>query len=129
MPHFILEYSANLDGRVGMQALCSEILKSAVDTGVFEIGGVRVRAYRSETYAIADERKENAFINLTVRIGAGRDLETKKRAGNAIFSTMSEFLADELARPYIAVSLDIEEINPKLSWKKNWDCLSVSARY
>ena len=46
MPHFTIEYSANLDAEVDMQSFCEEIRRAALSTGVFEIGAVRVRAIR-----------------------------------------------------------------------------------
>ena len=56
MPHFTIEYSANLDGRLDIAAVCEVVRKAAVETGIFPLGGIRVRAVRCEHYAIADAR-------------------------------------------------------------------------
>ena len=53
MPHFTIEYSANLDGRLDIGAVCEVVRKAAVETGIFPLGGIRVRAIRCEHYAIA----------------------------------------------------------------------------
>lgn len=119
MPHFIFEYSANLDGRLDVKALCDRTRAAAVATGVFEEGGIRVRTHRSEIYAIADNDPRNAFLHLMVRIGAGRSAAVKKEAGDAIFAVLSEACAPLLAEPYFALSFEICEIDPVTTWKKN----------
>ncbi|PCI03902.1 MAG: 5-carboxymethyl-2-hydroxymuconate isomerase [Hyphomicrobiales bacterium] len=119
MPHFILEHSANLNGQTDVQALCDLILEEALQTGYFELGAVRVRAISCEKYAIADQHEKNAFINITIRMGAGRSADDKKKIGDAIFAAATKQLMPLLNEPYFALSLDIVEINPDLSWKKN----------
>ena len=119
MPHFILEHSANLNGQTDVQALCDIILKEALLTGYFEVGAVRVRAMSCENYAIADQLQQNAFVHITIRMGAGRSLDDKKKIGEAIFAAATKQLLPLLNEPYFALSLDIEEINAELSWKKN----------
>lgn len=119
MPHVTIEYSANLDGRVDVGALCSRVRSNMLATGLFETGAVRIRALRCEHYAIADELPENAFLDMSLRIGAGRSAEDKKRAGEAIFAAVSQELAPLFETPHFALSLEIREIDPDLSWKKN----------
>ncbi len=119
MPHFNIEYSSNLDGRVDFRALCTRVLETILDTGLFETGAVRVRALRCEAYAIADRLPENAFIDMSFRIGTGRSEEEKKQAGERIFAAVSEYLAGLFATPHFALSLEIREIDPALNWKKN----------
>jgi 5-carboxymethyl-2-hydroxymuconate isomerase len=119
MPHLTVEYSANLDGRADIGALCRGLSRAVLSTGLFEVGAVRVRAVRCTHYAIADQLPENAFVDLNLRIGIGRSLEEKKRAGEAIFSAASEALTPLFETPHFALSLEIREIDPDLSWKRN----------
>ncbi|MFB9950625.1 5-carboxymethyl-2-hydroxymuconate Delta-isomerase [Rhizobium puerariae] len=119
MPHFNMEYSSNLDGRVDFDALCGRVLDALVETGLFEIGALRVRAFRAEAYAIADRLPENAFVDMSLRIGAGRSAEDKKRAGERIFAVVTEELSELFSTPHFALSLEIREIDAELSWKKN----------
>lgn len=114
-----IEYSANLDAKVDMPALCELVSRTMLDTGVFEPGAIRVRAFRAEAYAIADRLSENGFIDMNLRIGKGRSAEDKKRAGEAIFAAVSGHLASLFATPHFALSLEIREIDAELSWKKN----------
>jgi 5-carboxymethyl-2-hydroxymuconate isomerase len=119
MPHLTVEYSANLDGRADLDSLCAALLETVLETGLFEVGAVRVRALRADHYAIADRLPENAFVDLSFRIGKGRSADEKKRAGEAIFATASSLLAPLLKTPHFALSLEIREIDAELSWKKN----------
>jgi 5-carboxymethyl-2-hydroxymuconate isomerase len=119
MPHFTVEYSANLDGKLDMQGLCDAILDTALASGVFEVGAVRVRAIRCDAFAIADRLPENSFVDLSLRLAAGRSPEVKKKLGDAVFAAMETFLAPLFGTPHFALSFEIREIDPDLSWKKN----------
>lgn len=119
MPHFTIEYSANLEGRVDFDHLCQEVHKTILATGLFEIGAVRVRAIASDHYAVADLLPENGFIDMSFRIGHGRSQGEKKAAGTAIFDAVTQELTSLFDTPHFALSLEIREIDPELSWKKN----------
>jgi 5-carboxymethyl-2-hydroxymuconate isomerase len=119
MPHFTVEYSRNLDSEVDMAAFCEAIRKAMLDTRLFELGAIRVRAFRAEAYAIADALPQNGFVDMSLRIGVGRSEEDKRGAGELIFAAASAFFAAQLATPHFALSLEIREIDPALSWKRN----------
>jgi len=119
MPHLIIEHSANLEDRVDLPAIVTRLHEAALATGVFPEKGLRTRLVSRVGYRIADGHADNAFIHLVLRIGFGRDLETRKRAGAAIFEALCEGTADDQARNPLALSCEIQEIDPELSWKKN----------
>lgn len=119
MPHLTVEYSANLEARADLDALCDTLLEAVLETGLFEVGAVRVRALRADHYAIADRHPENGFIDLNFRIGAGRSADDKKRTGEALFAAASAALAPLFETPHFALSLEIREIDAEMSWKKN----------
>lgn len=119
MPHFTMDYSSNLDGKVDFDALCRVVHSEILGSGLFEVGAVRVRAIRCEAYAIADLLAENAFIDMSFRIGQGRSDDEKKRTGDAIFSAVTRHLSTLFETPHFALTLEIREIDPELSWKKN----------
>jgi 5-carboxymethyl-2-hydroxymuconate isomerase len=119
MPHFNIEASANLKGRVDFKDLAEVVHKAILESGLFEVGAVRVRVFVSEAYAIADLDVENAFIDMSFRIGAGRTTEEKKRVGDAIMAAVKNRLAGLFEEPHFALSLEVREIDPALSWKDN----------
>lgn len=119
MPHLSIEYSGNLDARADIGGLCRDLRRAMLETGLFEIGAVRVRAIRCAAYAIADLDPENAFVDMTLRIGAGRTRADKARAGEAIFVAAQASLRPLFESPHFALSFEIREIDPELSWKRN----------
>jgi 5-carboxymethyl-2-hydroxymuconate isomerase len=119
MPHFTIEYSANLDAHVDMADVVKVVRKAAAETGVFPIGGIRVRAVRCEHVAIADGNPDFAFLDMVLRLGEGRDVQTRQRAGEHIFRALSAHLDPVFAKRKFALSFDIQ-INAKdTSWKRN----------
>ena len=119
MPHFTIEYSANLDGRLDMGRVCEVVRKAAVETDIFPLGGIRVRAIRCEHYAIADGRSDFAFLDMVLRLGEGRDLATRKTAGEHVFQALSRHLDPVFAAGKFALSFDMQINDKETSWKRN----------
>jgi 5-carboxymethyl-2-hydroxymuconate isomerase len=119
MPHFTLEYSANLDARVDMDKVVEVVRKAAVETGIFPVGGIRVRAIRCEHYAIADGNPHLGFIAMVLRLGEGRDLATRQKAGEHVFRALSDHLDPVFASSKFALSFEMQINDKDMSWKRN----------
>jgi 5-carboxymethyl-2-hydroxymuconate isomerase len=119
LPHVVVEYSANLAGRLDLPGLMKTLRDTAIATGIFPLGGTRVRAYRAEDYLIADGHPDNTFVHIVMRIGHGRDLETRRRAGDAIFEAACANLATVYDAVPLGISFEIQEIGPELAYRKN----------
>jgi 5-carboxymethyl-2-hydroxymuconate isomerase len=118
MPHFTIEYSANLAQRTDIAALVELVRREALATGVFPIGGIRVRAIRCDDYAIGDGNPELAFCAMLLRMGQGRSLEARKTAGEAVFAALAQHLAPVFDNSLLSLSFEIVEV-ADLNWKKN----------
>jgi 5-carboxymethyl-2-hydroxymuconate isomerase len=131
MPHFTIEYSANLDGRLDIGAVCEVVRKAAVETGIFPLGGIRVRALRCEHYAIADGKDDHGFLAMLLRLGEGRDLATRKKAGEHVFRALSAYLDPVFASSKFALSFDMQINDKETSWKRNniHDALKVETAH
>ena len=119
MPHIIVEYSANVDGPIRPEELVRRIHEAALRTGVFPVGGIRTRAAERSCYRIADGHPDNAFVHVVVRIRHGRDLETRRRAGEEVFREVCHYLDPLFERSPLGISLEVQEIDPDVSFKKN----------
>ena len=119
MPHFTIEYSANLDTRVDMAAIVEVVRKAAVETGIFPLGGIRVRAVKCEHYAIADGNPQHGFLAMVLRLGEGRDLAARQKAGEHIFRALSDHLDPVFAGSKFALSFDMQINDKETSWKRN----------
>ena len=119
MPHFTIEYSANLEPRVDMATVVEVVRRAAVETGIFPLGGIRVRAVRCEHYAIADGDPSFGFLDMVLRLGEGRDLATRQKAGEYIFKALSAHLDPMFAGSRFALSFDMQINDKNTSWKRN----------
>ena len=102
-----------------MAEVVEVVRKAAVETGIFPLGGIRVRAVRCEHFAIADGRPEYGFLDMVLRLGEGRDLAARKKAGEHIFRVLSDHLEPVFAASLFALSFDMQINDAQTSWKRN----------
>lgn len=117
MPHFSIEYSANLEGAIDVAGLCEAIRSCAAGIDTFPTAGIRVRATRVDHYAIANGDPKHGFIDISIRLRGGRPLDVKQDATQRIFAAAKEFVAPYMAHQSLALSLEMRDIDPELSPK------------
>ena len=117
MPHLAIEYSSNLEDALDMSAFCDCLRRTAVEIEAFPLAGVRVRAFATDHYSIADGNPDHGFIDLSVRLRGGRPLDVRKAAVEKLFDAAKRFLEPVMATRSIALSLEIRDIDPELSPK------------
>ena len=120
MAHATVEWTSNLNGDADISGLL-ELLAAAMRNsgGVFPWGGIRVRAIRLDDYVIADGKADDAFVNVTVKMAAGRSAEFKKTFFTNLFEQIKAHFAELYARRSLALSLYIEEADEANSFKHN----------
>lgn len=119
MPHIIIECSDNVRTRTDLPALVASVHAAALSTGVFPEGGIRTRVAERSDYLIADSNPDNAFVHVVMRIATGRDLATKRQAAETVFAAVCDRLAPVFEQSPLAISLELQEIDPDLSYRKN----------
>lgn len=117
MPHLIIDYSANLEDAVDMAGLCDVLRVAATQLDIFPAAGVRVRAVPALHYSIADGNHAHGYIDISVRLRAGRDMAAKKLATQTLFGVAHDFIAPIMAQQSIALSFEMRDIDPDLSPK------------
>lgn len=117
MPHLIIDYSANLEEAIDMAGLCECLRIVATGLDAFPSAGVRVRAHAAQHYAIADGNPAHGYIDVSVRLRAGRELAVKQAATQALFAAAEAFIAPVMAIRPIALSFEMRDIDPDLSPK------------
>ena len=120
MPHVIVEYTENLAPGADIQGLLQLIADHCADSGgQLPLAGVRVRAIRLTEYVIADGKPEYAFVNVTVKLGQGRDPEFVRTFFGIMFEKIQIHLAEvSRARP-LALSMYLEELDEKGAFRQN----------
>ncbi len=126
MPHIVVEYTDNIRDDARIPAL----LKTLNDTliaqgGAFPIGGIRSRALELHDYRVADGSEDDAFVHVTLKIGAGRDEAVKQAACDALFDALKAHFAELYARRYLALSMELIEFSEAGTYKHN----NIHARY
>jgi 5-carboxymethyl-2-hydroxymuconate isomerase len=117
VPHLIVDYSANMEDRLDMAAFCDGLRRAAIATGILPLAGVRVRAVRADHVSIADGNPAHGYVDISVRLRAGRDPDSRKAATAAIFAAARAMLAPAMAQHPVALSLEMRDIDPELSPK------------
>lgn len=118
MPHLRIDYTANLDPRVRMDALCQSLaagmasLRDAENKPVFPLQGTRVMAWPAPFHAVADGDPANGFIYLNLRITPGRDSATVAAAGEALLALVRDHVDRAGIGAPLGITLHIDEVAP-----------------
>ena len=119
MPHIQIDYSPNLEACLDMAGLCRVLRDAAVETSVFPLAGIRVRATACNHVVIADGQEDHAFIDISVRLRAGRRLEVKKRAVQSLFQVADAYCAALMESTSLMLSMEMRDIDAELSPKNS----------
>ena len=117
MPHLTVEYSANLERDVDLPELLETLHTATAAIEAFPLAGLRTRAERRDHFRIADGYADNSFIHVVLRIGRGRPLDVRQQAGETLFETLTDYLAPISARRPLAISFEMQELDPTLNYK------------
>ena len=118
MPHLTIEYSVNIEQDVDIATLCTVMRDAMVETGIFPLGGIRVRAFPCRAYVIADGQPRYGYVHMICRVGHGRDEATRLAAAKVLYSAAEAFLKPAVADRPFALSLDLDELHPVTSLKR-----------
>ena len=111
MPHCVIEYSSNLEQTNNISLLVQSIHEVLVNSELFDIGSIKVRATPFSFYLIGESIIP--FIHSTVRLLAGRTDQQKKVLSQKILETIfKKFVTVE------NITVDILDINPNTYGKK-----------
>jgi len=110
MPHFVIEYSRDVETRYDMAELMELAFASGVQTGVMQGKDIKVRARPYDHYRMPN--KGDSFLHVTVFLLAGRTDAQKEK----VSMTLRENLAD-LLTTVSSVSVDVRDMNTQ-AYKK-----------
>ena len=119
MPHFIAECTDNIREQADVPWLFGKVNEALAATGIFPIGGIRSRAHWLDTWQMADGKHDYAFVHMTLKIGAGRSLESREEVGEMLFALIKTHFAALMASRYLALSFELDELHPTLNYKQN----------
>ena len=117
MPHLTIEYSANVEPSMRLAALIEAIHETACAIDAFPMPGMRTRGERRDDYRIADGHPDNGFVHVVLRIAHGRSLDVRKAAGDQLFAVLEKHFQPLMESMPLALSFEIQEIDPVLNYK------------
>ncbi len=125
MPHLSFEYSRGLETHIDPDAFAATCRDALLASGHCPLGGIRVRGFGADAQAIADGRPGLHFLDMVLRLGAGRSPAVKRAIGDGLYQAAQAFLRPALGATPFILSLEIREIDPDLSWK-SWSTIHAA---
>ncbi|MEZ5500242.1 MAG: 5-carboxymethyl-2-hydroxymuconate Delta-isomerase [Steroidobacteraceae bacterium] len=119
MPHFIVEYSANIHNEMKLDELLQQLHRAALSTGIFALAAIRVRAKKRDHYIVADGDPRNAFVHVDAHIGQGRSTELRQQVGRQLFAAICDHLSAACGDRPLAISFELHEIDSDFSLRRN----------
>ena len=117
MPHLIVEYSANVADHVDVDHLVGALHDAAIASGVAALDALRTRAVRHEHYVVADRHRDNAFVAVTARLGAGRSDDDQRRFLATLIDALDRAVG--AAGRTMMLSVEYQEIDPARRINRN----------
>lgn len=109
MPHFVVEYTANL----ASEARIPQLLRKGIEVMTAEgypLAGMRARAVRIDEYVLADGARDYVMVHAVLKVAPGHPVEKKQRTCEAIFALLKAHFADAFAERYFMLSVEMVEI-------------------
>ena len=125
MPHLHIQYTANLEDTIDIDALCQTLrarllsLQKDDGTALFPLTGTRVLAYPAPHSAVADGHPDRGYIYINLRIMRGRTDALKKLTGEALLESASAFLDPVFERQGLGLTVHVDEGADVFEGKRN----------
>ncbi|MDA7725333.1 5-carboxymethyl-2-hydroxymuconate Delta-isomerase [Pseudomonadales bacterium] len=117
MAHFIYEYSANLpEESLDLQGLMKKMHGKAAETDIFPMAGMRSRAIKCEDFRVADGDPAKGFLNLSMKVGRGRDEAIRMRAAEMFWEILLKHLEPLMASQPVTVSFEMRELEESVKF-------------
>lgn len=117
LPHIMIDYSPNLEGRLDIAGLCRVLRDAAVATGILPLAGIRVRATACDHVVMADGNPDHAFLDISVRLREGRSQADRESATAQIFAAAEAYCAGVLESSSFMLSFEMRNIDASLAPK------------
>lgn len=118
MPHFIAECTDNIREQADLPGLFAKVNRRWPPPASFRSAG-SAAAPTGWIRQMADGRQDYAFVHMTLKIGAGRSLESRQDVGDMLFALIKSHFATLMESRYLALSFAMEELDPTLNYKQN----------
>jgi 5-carboxymethyl-2-hydroxymuconate isomerase len=109
MPHFVVEYTANLGAAAEIPVLLRRGIEVLTAEG-YPLAGMRARGHRIDEYVLADGARDYVMVHGILKVAPGHPVEKKQRTCEVIFELMKAHFARTFTNRYFMLSVEIVEI-------------------
>ncbi|MFN6978870.1 MAG: 5-carboxymethyl-2-hydroxymuconate isomerase [Gemmobacter sp.] len=124
MPHLRYDHAAELARVADMQGFARAMRDAMAATGVFPVGGIRVRGHAASSECTFDVGGDGTgdwlWLDMELRMGRGRSEAERQRVLAALYAAARAYLEPAVAPRPFALSLELREIDPAFS-AKGWN--------
>ncbi len=111
MPHFVIEYSRDVEDQYDINKVMQIAYKSGVESDVMQAVDIKVRATPYDHYRLLND--DDSFVHITVYLLAGRTDEQKELIALTLRKNLTNYL-----KTITSISIDIRDMNP-IAYKKH----------
>lgn len=104
MPHIIVEYSQNLESQIDVPNLLHDLHQSLAAEGI-DKARIKTRGIALNHAVVGDDGADGDMMHATLLLLEGRDVQTKKQYGDALYAAMNK-----CATNGCAVTLEIRDM-------------------
>jgi len=105
MPHFVIEYSCDVERDYDIKKVMQIAFEAGVKSGVMQADDIKVRARPYDHYRLMADG--DRFVHVTVFLLAGRTSNQKITVSEMLRSDLSAYLNE-----ITSISVDIRDMNP-----------------
>ena len=127
MPHLSYDHAPGLALLADMNAFADHMRRAMIDTGIFPLGGIRVRGHAATSQSVADGAADWLWLDMQLRIGQGRSADDRNRAADQLYAAARAFLEPCLGGRPFALSFELREIDPQFS-RKGWNTIHTALK-
>ena len=127
MPHLRYDHAADLSALVDMSAFADHMRQAMLGTGLFPLGGIRVRGHAASSESVADGAPGWLWLDLQLRIGQGRSEAEKTLVTQTLYAAARAFVEPCLGDRPFALSFELHEIDPRFS-AKSWNTVHAALK-
>lgn len=110
MPHFVIEYSRDVENNYDMTKVMQITFDSGVQSGVMQAADIKVRARPYDFFRLANDG--DSFLHVGVFLLDGRSDDQKEQVALILRENLQSYLVD-----VTSVSIDVRDMN-RQAYKK-----------
>ncbi|GLQ05911.1 5-carboxymethyl-2-hydroxymuconate Delta-isomerase [Sneathiella chinensis] len=110
MPHFVLEYSREIEASADVTAIMETVFTAACESGVMNPDDIKVRAIPYDHFRL--RKAGETFLHITASLLEGRTDEQKEKVSVLVRSHLDSLLPD-----VTSISIDVRDMNA-VAYKK-----------